>query len=281
MVLKVYRPITPGLRKASISYDREVLRRGRKSKKLIFGKKRDVGRRAGRITVRHKGGGEKRLLRIIDFRLNKFDVPARVERLEYDPCRTAYLALICFDDGERRYILAPKDIKVGDTILSSLKQIEVKTGNRMPLKYIFPGTLIHNIELVPGMGGRLSRSAGSHAVIKVHENGFTQLEMPSGEIRLVRDSCLASVGEISRDEWRLVRWGKAGRMRHRGIRPSVRGKAMNPVDHPHGGGGGHTPIGLKYLKTPTGKHALGVKTRTKKKWTNIYILKRRFKKGRK
>ena len=275
MVLKIYQPTTAGRRGTSVSNDKDVLKRDKKSKKLVFGLKRAVGRLRGRITVRHKGGGEKRLLRNVDFKIDKFDLPAKVERLEYDPTRTAYLARLCFKDGERRYILAPKDIKTGDMVLSSQKQIEVKIGNRMPLKYIFPGTFVHNIELVPGEGGKMARSAGSYAVVKVHENNFTQLELPSKEMRLVKDTCFASVGQISRDEWRLVRWGKAGRMRHRGIRPSVRGKAMNPVDHPHGGGEGHNPIGLKHPKTYTGKTALGVKTREKKKWTNKYIIQRR------
>jgi len=277
-MLKIYQPTTPGRRKTSISKSKDVLKRDKKSKQLVFGKKRAVGRLRGRITVRHKGGGDKRLMRKVDFRESKFNIPARVERIEYDPNRTAWIARICFVDGERRYILAPQGIKIGDTIESSKDKIELKLGNRLPLKYIFPGTLVHNIELFPGSGGKIARSAGSYALIKVQEKGCTQLSLPSGEMRIIKDSCLASVGQASRSEWNKVRWGKAGRMRQRGIRPTVRGKAMNPVDHPHGGGEGKHPIGMKYPKTYKGKHALGVKTRRKKKWTNKYILKKRKKK---
>jgi len=264
MALKIYQPITAARRGTSVSKDKEVLSRDRKSKRLVFGKKRDVGRSRGKISTRHKGGGEKRLLRKVDFKLDKFEIPAKVLRLEYDPNRTAYLAFIGFADGEKRYILAPLNLKVGESVLISQNQIEVKTGNRMPLKYIYPGTFVHNIELMPQHGAKLCRAAGSYAVVKVHENELTQLQMPSGEIRLVDSRSKATVGQVSREEWDLVRFGKAGRMRHRGIRPTVRGKAMNPVDHPHGGGEGHSPIGLVHPKTPWGKPALGVKQEKRK-----------------
>jgi len=274
-MLKFYKPTTPGRRHSSVSRGENIQKRDDKSAGLVFGKKRNVGRLAGRITVRHQGSGAKRLLRMVDFHGDKYDIPGKVERFEYDPNRSAWIARICYRDGERRFVLLPKNLKVGDQIISSRGQIENQAGNRMPLKYIFPGTLVHNIELMRDMGGKIARSAGSYCVVKVHENGYTQLSMPSGESRMVRDDCAASIGQIARDDWRLVRWGKAGRMRHRGIRPSVRGKAMNPVDHPHGGGEGHNPIGLKHPKTYTGKIALGVKTRNKKRWTNKYIVKRR------
>lgn len=273
-MLKVYKPTTPGRRKMS-KVDTSVLTKKKPEKKLTIYLKEKAGRSVGQVTVRHKGGGVKKLYRQIDFKQNKYDVPAKVEALEYDPNRTAWIALICFEDGERRYILAPQNLKVGDKILFSKNKIEAKPGNRMPLKYIPTGYFVHNIELSPGTSGTIVRSAGTGAVLMTIENKFAQLKLPSGEIRLIPEDCSASVGQVSNPDWRLVRWGKAGRMRLRGIRPSVRGKAMNPVDHPHGGGEGHSPIGLVHPKTPWGKPALGVKTRKKRKRSDKYILKRR------
>lgn len=274
-MLKVYKPTTPGRRQTSV-VDTSALTKKRPEKSLTIYLRDKAGRNnQGQVTLRHQGGGLKNLYRQIDFRQDKFDIPAKVMALEYDPNRTAWIALIYFKDGEKRYILAPHELKVGDTVISSKNQLEAKPGNRMPLKYIPTAYLVHNIELTPGEGGKMVRSAGSGAVLMTIEGGYAQLKLPSGEIRIVSENSLASVGQLSNPDWHLVRWGKAGRMRLRGIRPSVRGKAMNPCDHPHGGGEGHQPIGLVHPKTPWGKTALGVKTRDKKKWSSKFILKRR------
>jgi len=274
-MLKVYKPTTPGRRQTSV-VDTSALTKKRPEKSLTIYLRDKAGRNnQGQVTLRHQGGGLKNLYRQIDFRQNKFDIPAKVMALEYDPNRTAWIALIYFKDGEKRYILAPHELKVGDMVISSKNQLEAKPGNRMPLKYIPTAYLVHNIELTPGEGGKMARSAGSGAVLMTIEGGYAQLKLPSGEIRIVSENSLASVGQLSNPDWHLVRWGKAGRMRLRGIRPSVRGKAMNPCDHPHGGGEGHQPIGLVHPKTPWGKTALGVKTRNKKKWSSKFILKRR------
>jgi len=231
---------------------------------------------SGRITVRHRGRGVKRLYRIIDFGQEKLGISAKVIALEYDPYRTAYLVLVEYQDGDRRYILAPYQLNVGDEIICN-EAAEIKIGNRMKLKNIPVGTQVYNIELEPGKGGKMARSAGSTAKVLAREAGLTHLAMPSGEIRKVPQECFASIGQVSRPEHRFITIGKAGRVRLKGRRPQVRGTAMNPCDHPHGGGEGKTPIGLKYPKTPWGKPALGVKTR-KKKWTDKYIVKRRSKK---
>jgi len=274
-MLKTYKPTTPGRRQTSI-VDTSVLTKKRPEKSLTFYRRDKAGRNnQGQVTLRHQGGGLKKLYRQIDFRQDKFDLPAKVKALEYDPNRTAWIALIYFSDGEKRYILAPNGLKVGDTVTFSKNKLEAKPGNRMPLKYIPTAYLVHNVELIPGEGGKIVRAAGSGAVLMTIEGGYAQLKLPSGEIRLVSENCLASVGQLSNPDWHLVRWGKAGRMRLRGIRPSVRGKAMNPVDHPHGGGEGHQPIGLVHPRTPWGKPALGAKTRRKKKWSTKFILKRR------
>ena len=274
-MLKVYKPTTPGRRQTSV-VDTSTLTKKRPEKSLTIYLRDKAGRNnQGQVTLRHQGGGLKNLYRQIDFRQDKFDIPAKVMALEYDPNRTAWIALIYFKDGEKRYILAPHELKVGDTVISSKNKLEAKPGNRMPLKHIPTAYLVHNIELTPGEGGKIARSAGSGAVLMTIEGGYAQLKLPSGEIRIVSENSLASVGQLSNPDWHLVRWGKAGRMRLRGIRPSVRGKAMNPVDHPHGGGEGHQPIGLVHPKTPWGKTALGVKTRNKKKWSSKFILKRR------
>lgn len=279
-MLKIFKPTSPGRRKMS-RVDTRNLSKDRPLKKLISIKKFKAGRSKGKVTVRHQGGQEKRFYRKIDFRQDKFDIPAKVKTLEYDPNRSSWIALVCYADGEKRYIIAPEGIKPGDQILSSKNKIEAKTGNRMPLKHIPVGMQVHNIELFPAQGGKIVRSAGNSAMLMAVSDGFAQIKLPSTERRLVKEDCLATCGPIGNVDWRYVNWGKAGRVRHRGIRPSVRGKAMAPVAHPHGGGEGHSPIGLVHPKTPWGKPALGVKTRKKKKWTNKYIIQRRIKKKRK
>lgn len=255
-----------------------ILTKKEPEKKLILTLKRKAGRGSnGRITVRHKGGGAKRRYRIVDFGQEKLDIPAKVIALEYDPYRTSFIALLEYHDGEKRYILASQNIKVGDRIIVAEKA-EIKAGNRTKLKNIPPGTEIHNIEIEPGRGGKLVRGAGTSAKILAQEGGYTHLEMPSSEIRKVLEKCYATIGAVSRPEWRYTKIGKAGRSRLRGRRPTVRGSAMVPADHPHGGGEGKAPIGMKHPKTPWGKPALGVKTRKKKKWTNRLIIQRRKKK---
>ena len=247
--------------------------------------KKKAGRnKSGRITVRHRGGGAKRLYRIVDFGQEKIDIPAKVIALEYDPYRTAFISLLEYEDSEKRYRIAAQNMKVGDKVVIAEKA-EIKTGNRMKLKNIPVGTIVYDVELKPGKGGQIVRSAGSAAKVLAQESGpkgeYVNLKMPSTEIRTIQGDCYATIGAVSYPEWRYKVIGKAGSNRLRGIRPTVRGKAMNPVDHPHGGGEGRTSIGLKYPKTPWGKHALGVKTRKKKKKSDKYILQRRKKKRRK
>jgi len=243
---------------------------------LLDLKKRNSGRGSdGRITVRHKGGGVKKLYRIIDFGQEKMGKKGKVIALEYDPYRTSFITLVEYEDNTKRYRIAPHDIKIGDEIICD-EQVSLKTGNRTKIRHIPVGTMVYEVELEPSLGGKIVRSAGSGAKVLAQEGRFTNIQMPSGEVRKVLSECYASIGMVSFPEWRYVVIGKAGRSRLRGIRPSVRGTAMNPVDHPHGGGEGRQPIGLKYPKTPWGKHALGVKTR-KKKWTDKYILSRRKK----
>lgn len=256
---------------------KEVLTKKKPEKSLLLTLKERAGRsKSGRITVRHRGGGAKRRYRIIDWSQEKIDIPAKVIALEYDPYRTGFIALLEYEDGEKRYILAPQGLKVGDEVLISEKG-EIKIGNRMRLKNIPPGTMVYNIELEPGKGGRLMRSAGAAAKVLAHEGGFTHLRFPSTEIRKVRAECFASIGQVSKPWHRFIKDRKAGDTRHKRRRPQVRGSAMNPVDHPHGGGEGKTPIGLPYPKTPWGKPARGVKTRKKKK-SDKYIIQRRKKK---
>lgn len=259
--------------------DYSVLRKKVKTpKSLLRSKAKPAGRNfSGKITVRHQGGGARRISRIVDFsRADRKGVPGKVQTLEYDPTRTAFISLVAYRDGAKRYILAPQGLKVGSQVLYA-DTAEIAPGNRLQLKNIPVGTLVHDIELIPGQGGKIARSAGNYCLLQNLEAGAALLKMPSGEIRKVRETCLASVGQLSNPDWMNVRIGKAGRSRHMGWRPSVRGKAMNPVDHPHGGGEGHNPIGLKYPKTPWGKHALGVKTRKPKKYSQHLILKRRSK----
>jgi large subunit ribosomal protein L2 len=257
---------------------KKILSKKRPEKRLLLNLKKHAGRNAsGRITVRHQGGGVKKLYRIIDFGQEKLGIPGKVIALEYDPYRTAFIALIEYEDKEKRYQLAPLNLKVGDKIICQ-EQAEIKPGNRMQIKNISVGTMVFNIELEPGRGGKLVRSAGASAKVLGNEGKYTNIEMPSGEIRKVLQQCYATIGVVSNPEWRYINVRKAGTARRLGIRPRVRGTAMNPVDHPHGGGEGRTTIGLKYPKTLWGKHALGTKTRKKKKWTNKYIIQRRKKK---
>jgi len=255
---------------------KKILSKKEPEKKLLLALKKKAGRAvSGRITVRHRGGGVKRLYRLIDFGQEKLGVPGKVIALEYDPNRSAFIALIEYQDGEKRYILASKDLKEGDEILCAEKT-EIKTGNRIKLKNIPIGTQVFNIELEPGKGGKLARGAGASAKILAQESPYTHLEMPSKEIRKIPEERFASIGQVSHPEKRFEIIGKAGRRRLKGWRPAVRGTAMNPPDHPHGGGEGKTSIGLRFPKTPWGKHARGVKTR-KKKWTEKLIIKRRHK----
>ncbi len=255
----------------------KILTKKKPEKKLLLTLKRKAGRGAGgRISVRHKGGGVKKRYRIIDFGQAKIDIPAKVIAFEYDPNRTAFIVLLEYQDKEKRYRLAPQDLKVGDEVIISEKT-EVRPGNRMKLKNIPIGTFVFNLEIIPNKGGKLVRGAGTAAKVMAYEAGFTHLVLPSSETRKISGNCFATCGQISFPEHRFVVLGKAGRVRKKGIRPTVRGSAMNPVDHPHGGGEGKTGIGLKYPKTPWGKPALGVKTRRRKN-TNKYIIKRRKKK---
>ncbi|MFH2136162.1 MAG: 50S ribosomal protein L2 [Patescibacteria group bacterium] len=275
MSIRVYNPTSPGRRKSSGDTFEDITK-FEPEKSLIFIKKKNSGRNnTGKITVRHRGGGTKRYLRDIDFIRSKFDVPAKVLAIEYDPNRTARIALLEYADQEKRYIVAPAGLVVGDEIVSSKNKIDVKVGNRTSLLNIPIGTVVHNIELQPGMGGVMARSAGMAVQLLAVDGPYAQLKMPSREVRMVKKECMATIGEVGVKDKRLIRWGKAGRMRYRGFRPTVRGKAMNPVDHPHGGGEGLSPIGLKYPKTKWGKHALGVKTRKANKWSNKFIIKRR------
>lgn len=257
---------------------RDFLTASEPHKKLTWGFKRAVGRNsAGRITVRHKGAGAKRLYRDIDFSYRKIDVPAKIETVEYDPNRTGFIALVCYADGERRYVLLPKSLGVNDTIIASEKA-EIKPGNRLPLKNIPVGTFIFNIEIKPDSGAKLVRSAGNYAEVLAQDKGYTLLKMPSSEIRRVIMTAWATIGEVSNDENRLVNIGKAGRSRWLGIRPTVRGSAMNPVDHPFGGGEGRQGAGMAKTKNAWGKGFRGVKTRRVGKYSNRSIIERRKKK---
>ncbi len=252
-----------------------ILTKKEPEKKLLIALKKKGGRNfSGRITVRHRGGGVKRLYRLVDFGEEKLGIPGKVITVEYDPYRSGYIALLEYQDKEKRYILAPKDLKIGDELICAEKA-EIKNGNRMELKNIPVGTLVYNIELEPGRGGKIARGAGSAVKVLAIEEGYAHLEMPSGEVRKVFQSCYASIGQVSHPEKKFEKIGKAGRNRLKGWRPTVRGTAMNPPDHPHGGGEGKTPIGMPHPKTPWGKPAFGVKTRRKRKWTDKMIIKRR------
>lgn len=268
-----YKPITPGRRQMT-KEDFSILTKKEPEKSLLLRIPKSGGRsNSGRITVRHRGGGARKLYRMIDFGQEKLNIPAKVSAIEYDPNRTAFIMLLEYQDGSKRYRIAPHDIKVGDEVICA-DSAELKIGNRMKLKNIPVGTQVYDIELQPGKGGQMARAAGSSATVVAHEGKYTHLSMPSGEVRKVLNECFASIGQVSRIGYKYKQLGKAGKTRHKGRRPTVRGSAMNPVDHPHGGGEGRAPIGLKYPKTPWGKPALGVKTR-KRRWTDKYIIKRR------
>ena len=278
MALKSYRPRTPSTR-TLVTVKREELHKGKPVKALTVGMTKNGGRNNhGQITVRHRGGGHKRKYRIIDFKRRKFDVTATVERLEYDPNRTCFIALVNYDDGEQAYIIAPQRLSAGDKIIAGEK-VDVKPGNAMPLRSIPVGTLIHNVELKPGKGGQLARSAGTYVQLVGRDAGYAQIKLSSGELRIVSGECMATVGAVSNTDNANKNLGKAGRKRWMGRRPTVRGVVMNPVDHPHGGGEGKTSGG-RHPVSPTGKPTKGAKTRTNKT-IDKYILRRRSKKRRK
>ena len=274
MAIKHYKPTTNGRRGMTVM-DYSGLSKVAPEKSLLDVIKKHAGRNSyGRITVRHHGGGNRIKYRIIDFKRDKIGVPATVMTLEYDPNRSAFIALVQYEDGEKRYIIAPQDLKVGDKIVSG-PDADIKPGNVLPLSAIPVGTIIHNIELYPGKGAQLVRSAGAFAQLMAKENGTAQVRLPSGEVRIVRLECKATIGQVGNLEHETIKLGKAGKTRHRGIRPTVRGSVMNPCDHPHGGGEGKSPIGRPGPVTPWGKPALGYKTRNKKARTNKFIIKRR------
>ena len=273
MAIRNYKPTTPGRRKMSTLINDEITT-STPEKSLVVTMRKNGGRNnQGKITVRHQGGGAKRKYRIIDFKRNKLNVPGSVASIEYDPNRTANIALISYADGEKRYIIAPKGLVVGQTIEAG-ENADIKVGNALPIANIPVGTMIHNIELRPGKGGELARSAGSSAQILGREGNYVMIRLSSGEQRKVLGTCMATVGEVGNEDASLVKVGKAGRKRHMGIRPTVRGSVMNPNDHPHGGGEGRAPVGRKAPMTPWGKPALGLKTR-KKKQSDKFIVRRR------
>ena len=275
MSIKTYKPTTPSRRHMSVSGFDGVDKHAKPQKELVEVLKKHSGRNSyGRITVRHQGGGNRKKYRVIDFKRDKMDVPATVLRLEYDPNRSAYIALVEYTDGERRYILAPFGLNVGDTVLSSAAA-DIKPGNALPLANIPVGTVIHNIELYPGKGAQLVRSAGVAAQLMAKENGMATVRLPSGEYRKVRLNCIACIGQVGNVDHANIAVGKAGRKRHMGIRPTVRGSVMTPCDHPHGGGEGKAPVGRPGPVTPWGKPAMGYKTRKKKNATDKFIVKRR------
>ena len=273
MAIKHYKPTTPGRRGMTV-LDYSELSKVAPERSLLEPIKKNAGRNSyGRITVRHRGGGNRRKYRVIDFKRERFGVPATVLTIEYDPNRTAHIALVQYEDGEKRYIIAPIGLKVGDTVVSG-PDADIKAGNALPLVNIPTGTFLHNIELYPGNGAQLARSAGNMAQLMAKENGMALLRLPSGELRNVPQSCMATVGQVSNAEHENVNIGKAGRKRHMGWRPTVRGSVMNPCDHPHGGGEGKSPIGRPSPVTPWGKPTLGYKTRKKHARTDKYIVKR-------
>jgi len=278
MAIKKYKPTTPGQR-GMTGYTFDEITKDTPERSLIVPLRRHGGRNAyGRVTVRHQGGGARRNIRIVDFKRDKVNIPAKVAAIEYDPNRTARLALLHYADGEKRYILAPIGLKVGDTLVTS-PQAEIRTGNCMPISNIPVGSLVHNIEVKEGKGGQLVRSAGTAAQLIAKEGEFAQIRMPSGEVRLIRQKCYATIGQVGNLDHSNIKLGKAGRKRHMGIRPTVRGSAMTPRDHPHGGGEGRQPIGKPGPRSPWGKPTLGYKTR-RNKTTNKFIVRRRSKTNR-
>ena len=278
MAVKKYKPVTPGMRDMT-GYTFEEITKDTPERSLLISRPRHGGRNAqGRVTVRHRGGGARRFIRIVDFKREKHGIPAKVAAVEYDPNRTARLALLFYVDGEKRYIISPLDLKVGDTVMSG-PNAEIRPGNSLPISNIPVGTLIHNIEMKEGKGAQLVRSAGGAAQLLAKEGDFAQIRMPSGEVRLIHQVCYATIGQVGNLDHGNIKLGKAGRKRHLGIRPTVRGTAMSPRDHPHGGGEGRQPIGLAGPKSPWGKPTLGKKTRRNKK-TDQYIVRRRSKTSR-
>jgi len=273
MAVKVYKPVTPGLR-GMTGYTFEEITKSKPERTLIIPRKKHSGRNSyGRVTVRHRGGGARRFIRLIDFQRDKRGVPARVAAIEYDPNRTARIALLNYADGEKRYIIAPVGLKVGDEVMAGTTA-EIRVGNSLPLSSIPVGTTIHNVEMYEGRGGQLVRSAGASAQLLAKEGDYAQVRMPSGEVRLIRQVCYATIGQVGNLDHGNIKLGKAGRKRLMGIRPTVRGTAMSPRDHPHGGGEGRSPVGMPGPKTPWGKPTLGYKTR-KNKQSDKYIVRRR------
>ncbi len=274
MAIKTYKPVTPGLRGMTV-IDYSGLSKVAPEKSLLESLKKHSGRNSyGRITVRHKGGRNRRKYRIIDFKRNKLGMNATVLTLEYDPNRSAFIALVQYEDGEKKYIIAPEKLAVGDVIRNG-SDADIKPGNALALKDIPVGTVVHNIELYPGKGAQLVRSAGNQAQLMAKENGYALIRLPSGELRNVSEKCMATIGVVSNSDHSNVNYGKAGRIRHMGIRPTVRGSVMNPCDHPHGGGEGKSPVGRPGPVTPWGKPALGYKTRKQNNRTDKFIVKRR------
>ncbi len=273
MPIKKYKPTSPGRRGMTGSTFEEITH-SKPLRSLVRALRKRGGRNnLGRVTVRHRGGGHKRRYRLIDFRRDKFDIPARVEAIEYDPNRSARIARLLYADGERRYIIAPLGLRVGDTVVSGA-QAEVRVGNALPIRQIPVGSLVHNVELLPGRGGQLARAAGVSAQLLAKEGTYAQLRLPSGEVRLIHEDCLATIGQVGNAEHGNIKLGKAGCKRWLGWRPTVRGSAMDPNSHPHGGGEGRSPIGMPGPKTPWGKPAMGVKTRRNKR-TDKFIVRRR------
>ncbi len=275
MPIKIYRPVTLGRRISSVDAFEDITKTEPEKTLILPRNKRGGRNNQGKMTVRHRGGGAAQFVRIVDFKRQKYDVPAKVAAIEYDPARGARLALLHYKDGEKAYMVAPLGMKVGDTVVSSKEQVEIVSGNRMPLEKMPIGINVYDVELAPGQGGSLARGAGVGCQLMAVEGDYATLKLPSGEVRLFPKACMATVGMVGNPDRRLIRWGKAGRTRHRGRRPEVRGKVMNPVDHPHGGGEGKHPIGLIHPKTKWGKRALGVKTRDRKKKSWKFIVSRR------
>lgn len=273
MAIKVYKPVTPGLRNMT-GYSFEEITKSTPERSLLVLRTKHSGRNnAGKVTVRHQGGGNRRFVRLVDFKRNKMDIPAKVAAIEYDPNRTARLALLVFADGEKRYIVAPVGLKVGDTVVSG-RNADIRPGNNLPISNIPVGTMIHNIELKEGRGGQLVRSAGAAAQLLAKEGDYAQVRLPSGEVRLIRQVCYATIGQVGNLDHSNIKLGKAGRKRHMGVRPTVRGTAMSPRDHPHGGGEGRQPAGMAGPKSPWGRPTRGYRTR-RNKTSDKFIIRRR------
>lgn len=276
MPITVYKPTSSGRRASSVDAFSDITKTEPEKSLIRIIQPRSGRNNQGVITVRHKSGGARKFYRMVDFKQQKFDMPAEVLAIEYDPNRSPRIALIKYADNVKAYVLCPEGLKVGDKVVSGNKAIEAKLGNRMPLEFIPVGLFIYNIEMTPGKGGQIVRSAGMAAQLVGIEGNYAQVKLPSGEIRGILKQCSANIGMMGNADYRLIRWGKAGRMRHRGIKPTVKGKNMNPVDHPHGGGEGHSPIGQKRgPQTVYGKPARGVKTRIPSKWSNKFVIKSR------